>query len=68
MIHLVDQILTLGPLYLHSMFSYEPFLAVLKVVLCKVTQLRVVLCKVTQLKILTSDPHIRPAICGIVLT
>jgi hypothetical protein len=30
MIHLVDQILTLGPLYLHSMFSYERFLAVLK--------------------------------------
>jgi hypothetical protein len=30
MIHLVDQILTLGPLYLHSMFSYEQFLVVLK--------------------------------------
>jgi hypothetical protein len=30
MIHLVDQILTFGPLYLHSMFSYERFLAVLK--------------------------------------
>jgi hypothetical protein len=30
MIHLVYQILTLGPLYLHSMFSYERFLAVLK--------------------------------------
>jgi hypothetical protein len=30
MIHLVDQILILGPLYLHSMFSYEWFLAVLK--------------------------------------
>jgi hypothetical protein len=30
MIHLVDQILTLGPLYLHSMFLYEQFLAVLK--------------------------------------
>jgi hypothetical protein len=30
MIHHVDQILTLGPLYLHSMFSYEWFLAVLK--------------------------------------
>jgi hypothetical protein len=30
MIHLVDQILTLGPLYLHSIFSYERFLAVLK--------------------------------------
>jgi hypothetical protein len=30
MIHLVDQILTLGPLYLHSMFSYEWYLAVLK--------------------------------------
>jgi hypothetical protein len=30
MIHLVDQILTLGPLYLHSMFSYEKYLAVLK--------------------------------------
>jgi hypothetical protein len=30
MIHLVDQILTLGPLYLRSMFSYERFLAVLK--------------------------------------
>jgi hypothetical protein len=29
-IHLVDQILTLGPLYLHSMFPYEQFLAVLK--------------------------------------
>jgi hypothetical protein len=30
MIHLVDQIHTLGPLYLHSMFSYEWYLAVLK--------------------------------------
>jgi hypothetical protein len=30
MIHLVDQILTLGPLYLHSMFLYERFMAVLK--------------------------------------
>jgi hypothetical protein len=30
MIHLVDQIHTLGPLYLHSMFPYERFLAVLK--------------------------------------
>jgi hypothetical protein len=30
MIHLVDHILTLGSLYLHSMFSYERFLAVLK--------------------------------------
>jgi hypothetical protein len=30
MIQLVDQILTLGPLYLHSMFPYERFLAVLK--------------------------------------
>jgi hypothetical protein len=30
MIHLVDQILTLGPLYLHNMFSYEWFLVVLK--------------------------------------
>jgi hypothetical protein len=30
MIHLVDQILTLGPLYLHSMFPYERYLAVLK--------------------------------------
>jgi hypothetical protein len=30
MIHLVDQILTLGPLYLHSMFPYERFVAVLK--------------------------------------
>jgi hypothetical protein len=30
MIHLVDQILTLGPLYLHSMFPYEQFLIVLK--------------------------------------
>jgi hypothetical protein len=30
MIHLVDQILTLGPLYLHSMFPYERLLAVLK--------------------------------------
>jgi hypothetical protein len=30
MIHLIDQILTLDPLYLHSMFSYERFLAVLK--------------------------------------
>jgi hypothetical protein len=30
MIHLVDQILTLGPLYLHSMFLYERYLAVLK--------------------------------------
>jgi hypothetical protein len=30
MIHLMDQIHTLGPLYLHSMFSYERYLAVLK--------------------------------------
>jgi hypothetical protein len=30
MIHLVDLVLTLGPLYLHSMFLYERFLAVLK--------------------------------------
>jgi hypothetical protein len=30
MIHLVDQILTLGPLYLHSIFPYEWYLAVLK--------------------------------------
>jgi hypothetical protein len=30
MIHLVDQILTLGPLYLHSMFPYERYLVVLK--------------------------------------
>jgi hypothetical protein len=30
MIHLVDQIHTLDPLYLHSMFPYERFLAVLK--------------------------------------
>jgi hypothetical protein len=30
MIHLVDQIITLGPLYLHIMFLYERFLAVLK--------------------------------------
>jgi hypothetical protein len=30
MIHLMDQILTLGTLYLHSMFLYERFLAVLK--------------------------------------
>jgi hypothetical protein len=30
MIHLVDQILTLDPLYLHSMFPYEQFLIVLK--------------------------------------
>jgi hypothetical protein len=30
MIHLVDQILTLGSLYLHSIFSYERFSAVLK--------------------------------------
>jgi hypothetical protein len=30
MIHLVDQIHTLGPLYLHSMFWYEQYLAVLK--------------------------------------
>jgi hypothetical protein len=30
MIHLMDHILTLGPLYLHSMFLYERFLAVLK--------------------------------------
>jgi hypothetical protein len=30
MIHLVDQIHTLGPLYLHSMFSYERYLVVLK--------------------------------------
>jgi hypothetical protein len=30
MIHLVDQILTLGLLYLHGMFPYEWFLAVLK--------------------------------------
>jgi hypothetical protein len=30
MIHLMDQILTLGSLYLHSMFLYEWYLAVLK--------------------------------------
>jgi hypothetical protein len=30
MIHLMDQILTLGPLYSHSMFLYERFLSVLK--------------------------------------
>jgi hypothetical protein len=30
MIHLVDQILTLGPLYLYSMFPYERYLVVLK--------------------------------------
>jgi hypothetical protein len=30
LIHLVDQIHTLGPLYLHSMFPHEWFLAVLK--------------------------------------
>jgi hypothetical protein len=30
MIRLMDQILTLDPLYLHSMFPYERFLAVLK--------------------------------------
>jgi hypothetical protein len=30
MIHLMDQIHTLGPLYLHSMFPYERYLAVLK--------------------------------------
>jgi hypothetical protein len=30
MIHLMDQIHTLGLLYLHSMFLYERFLAVLK--------------------------------------
>jgi hypothetical protein len=30
MIYLVDQILTLGPLYLHSMFPYERYLTVLK--------------------------------------
>jgi hypothetical protein len=30
MIHLMDRILTLGPLYLHSMFPYEQFLTVLK--------------------------------------
>jgi hypothetical protein len=30
MIHLMDQIHTLGPLYLHNMFSYERYFAVLK--------------------------------------
>jgi hypothetical protein len=30
MIHLVEQILTLGPLYLHSIFPYERYLVVLK--------------------------------------
>jgi hypothetical protein len=30
MIHLVDQILILGPPYLHSIFLYEQYLAVLK--------------------------------------
>jgi hypothetical protein len=30
MIHLVDQILTLGPLYLYSIFPYERYLAELK--------------------------------------
>jgi hypothetical protein len=29
-IHLVDRILTLGPLYLHSMFPYERYMIVLK--------------------------------------
>jgi hypothetical protein len=29
MIHLMDQILTLGPLYIHSMFPHERFLEVL---------------------------------------
>jgi hypothetical protein len=31
MVHLMEQILTTGPLYLHSMFLYERFLVVLKV-------------------------------------
>jgi hypothetical protein len=30
MIYLMDKILILGPLYLHSIFLYERFLAVLK--------------------------------------
>jgi hypothetical protein len=30
LVYLMDQILILGPLYLHSMFSYERYLAVLK--------------------------------------
>jgi hypothetical protein len=30
LIHLVDQIHTLGPLYLHNMFPYERYLTVLK--------------------------------------
>jgi hypothetical protein len=30
MIHLMDQILTLGLLYFHGMFPYEQFLVVLK--------------------------------------
>jgi hypothetical protein len=30
MIYLVDQILTLAPLYLHNMFPYERFFTVLK--------------------------------------
>jgi hypothetical protein len=30
MIHLMDQIHILGPLYLHSMFSYERYLTILK--------------------------------------
>jgi hypothetical protein len=30
MIHLVDQIHTLGPLYFHSIFPYEQYLVVLK--------------------------------------
>jgi hypothetical protein len=30
MIHLMDQINTIGPLYLHHMFTYEWFLSILK--------------------------------------
>jgi hypothetical protein len=50
MIHLVDQILTLGPLYLYSMFSYERFLAVLKAYVRNRAHLEGSLWKVTQQK------------------
>jgi hypothetical protein len=44
MIHLMDRILTLDPLYLHSMFPYERFLAALKAYVGSVEGLCAELC------------------------
>jgi hypothetical protein len=54
MIHLVDQIHTLGPLYLQSMFLYERFLEVLKAYVRNHAHLEVLLWKVTQQKKLSN--------------